>query len=72
MNVLEIETLQAEGELACRHQTEADAFNPAVWAGSGLTTSAVWGGRISQLEPTITAKESPVTCTAAACGGMTQ
>jgi hypothetical protein len=72
MKELELETMEVECQLACHHETEDVAVGPAVWGGAGLTTSAVWGGRISQWEPPVTSEELPVLHATAIWGGTTQ
>jgi hypothetical protein len=57
MKELEIETMDTECQLVCHHETEEDAVDPAVWGGTTLTTSAVWGGRISEYESPVTSEE---------------
>jgi hypothetical protein len=72
MKEMEVETMEMQCQLACHHETEEESVGPAVWGGTGLTTSAVWGGRISQWESPVTSEESVLLQATAIWGGTTQ
>jgi hypothetical protein len=74
MNIkeLEIETMEVDCQLVCHHETEELAVGPALWGGANLTTSAVWGGRISDWESPVTSEDSPGLLAKAIWGGTNQ
>ncbi len=60
MKELEIETMEVECQLVSHHETDEEAVSPAVWGGTGLTTSAIWGGHLSQWDSPVAAEKFPV------------
>jgi hypothetical protein len=65
MKDLEIEIGEMECQLVCHQETEEEVDGPAVWGGTTLTTSAVWGGKIPEWESAASSEESPLLHTTA-------
>jgi hypothetical protein len=58
MQKLEFEVMEAEPQLACYPEPETNEADSAAWGGAGLTTSAIWGGRISKWDSAIPSEKS--------------